>query len=574
MARLGVCASEGQITLANLAGLDPAIHIIRSLMFGLAGRLGRDKKGNAAVAPKVLIADKMSPLAEQIFRARGIDVDVKPGLDKDELASIIARYDGVAVRSATKIRADAIAKAERLKVIGRAGIGVDTIDVPAATARGIVVMNTPYGNSVTTAEHAIALLMAIARDIPAANTSTHAGKWEKSRFMGVEVSGKTLGIIGCGNIGGVVASRGKGLAMRVVAYDPYLTAERAMELGVEKLELDDLFARADFISLHTPLTDKTRNIINKNAFDKMKRGVRIVNCARGGLVDEAELKLALDSGKVARVALDVFETEPATAHPLFGDERLVATPHLGASTSEAQEKVAEQIAEQMSDFLLTGAVTNAVNMPSISADEAPRLKPYVVLAEKLGQFIGQLAETALLSVAIEYDGAAAQLNTAALTAAALAGLLRPNMSEINMVNAPVIARERGIKISETKHAQAGVFETLVRLTVTTERRTRSIAGTLYAGSRPRMVQLDGVDLEAAWGTNMLYVTNSDRPGHIGALGTLLGESGVNIATFALGRKGPGGDAIALIEIDQPAEENVIAKVKSLAHVIEAKALRF
>jgi D-3-phosphoglycerate dehydrogenase len=524
--------------------------------------------------PKVLIADKMSPLAEKVFRDRKIEVDVRAGLEKDELNAIIGRYDGVAVRSATKIRADAIAAGDRLKIIGRAGIGVDTIDVAAATARGIVVMNTPYGNSVTTAEHTIAMMFAIARDIPAANASTHAGKWEKARFMGVEVASKTLGILGCGNIGSIVANRAKGLAMKVIAFDPYLTAERAQQLGVAKVDLDELFARSDFISLHTPLTDKTRHIIDETAFQMMKTGVRLINCARGGLVDEKALRAALVSGKVSRVALDVFEDEPAKEHPLFGDERLVATPHLGASTSEAQEKVAEQIAEQMADFLMTGAVTNAVNMPSISADEAPRLKPYVFLAERLGQFIGQLTDTAIQSVTIEYEGAVAEMKTAPLTAAALAGLLRPAMTEVNMVNAPVIARERGLKVEEVSRAQSGVFESYVRVSATTERRKLSIAGTLYSGNRPRIIQLNGVDMEAAWSANMLYVTNTDHPGHIGALGTILGAAGVNIGTFALGRDKPGGDAHALIAVDLPASDAALSQMRALPYVIEARALAF
>lgn len=524
--------------------------------------------------PKVLIADKMSPIAEKIFRARGIDVDVKAGLDKDELNAVIGNYDGVAVRSATKIRADAIARGDKLKVIGRAGIGVDTIDVPAATAKGIVVMNTPYGNSVTTAEHAIALLMSIARDIPAANASTHAGKWEKSRFMGVEVSGKTLGIIGCGNIGSIVARRAKGLDMKVIAYDPYLSEERAKDLGVEKVELELLFKRADFISLHTPLTDKTRNIINADAFALMKKGVRIVNAARGGLMDEKALKEALDSGKVARVALDVFEEEPATKHPLFDDDRVVATPHLGASTSEAQEKVAEQIAEQMSDFLLLGAVTNAVNMPSITADEAPRIRPYVSLAEKLGSFVGQLTDTSIQQVSIEYEGAVAELKTTALTAAVLAGLLAPQTAEVNMVNAPVVARERGIKVAETKRAQEGVFETYIRVAVKSSRGTRSIAGTLYSGNRPRIIQIDGIDMDAAWGPNMLCVVNVDKPGFVGTIGNTFGAAGINIATFALGRTEAGGHAIALVEIDAPVTPELLAKVQGIKNVIEAKALRF
>jgi D-3-phosphoglycerate dehydrogenase len=416
--------------------------------------------------------------------------------------------------------------------------------------------------------------MAIARDIPAANLSTHAGKWEKTRFMGVEIAGKTLGVIGCGNIGSIVAKRAKGLDMKVVAYDPYLSEDHAKNLGVEKVELDDLFKRADFISLHTPLTDKTRNIIDAAAFAKMKKGVRIINAARGGLMDEKALKEALDSGKVARVALDVFEEEPAIKHPLFGDDRVVATPHLGASTTEAQEKVAEQIAEQMADFLLLGAVTNAVNMPSITADEAPRIKPYVSLAEKLGTFMGQITDTSVQQISIEYEGAVAELKTTALTAAVLSGILAPNMSEVNMVNAPVVARERGIKVSETKRAQEGVFETYIRVQVKTERGTRSIAGTLYSGNRPRIIQIDGIGMDAAWAPNMLCVVNVDKPGFVGTLGNTFGEAGINIATFALGRREAGGHAIALVEIDQPLTPEILAKVQNIKHVVEAKALRF
>ena len=324
--------------------------------------------------------------------------------------------------------AELLAAADALKVVGRAGIGVDNIDVPAATERGIVVMNTPYGNAITAAEHTIAMMFALARQIPAADRSTQAGKWEKSRFMGVELSGKTLGIIGCGNIGAIVADRAQGLKMRVVAYDPFLSPERAVELGVERVSLDELLGRADFITLHTPLTDATRNIIDAAAIAKMKRGVRIINCARGGLVVEEDLAAALDSGQVAGAAVDVFVEEPARQNPLFGRDNFVATPHLGAATTEAQENVALQIAEQMADFLLTGAVSNAVNMPSLTAEEAARLKPYMVLAEQLGSFAGQLTETGIRAVEIEYEGAVADLNVKPLTATALTGLLAPQLA--------------------------------------------------------------------------------------------------------------------------------------------------
>ena len=396
--------------------------------------------------PKVLIADKMSSAAADVFKARGVEVDVKTELERDALIKIIANYDGLAVRSTTKVTPPVITAAGNLKVIGRAGIGVDNIDLAAATARGIVVMNTPFGNSITTAEHAIAMMFAMARQIPSANASTHAGKWEKNRFLGVEVSGKTLGIIGCGNIGSIVANRAQGLAMRVLAYDPFLTGERAAELSVEKIELDELLARADFISLHTPLTDKTRNILDADALAKTRAGVFIINCARGGLIVETALKEALENGHVAAVALDVFETEPATENIFFGMENVVCTPHLGAATSEAQENVAIQIAEQMSDFLLSGAVTHAINMPSISAEEAPHLRPWIALAEQLGSFAGQITETAISEITIDYAGEICSLNRTPISAAAIAGILRPLLGdEVNIINAPNFANERGMK---------------------------------------------------------------------------------------------------------------------------------
>ncbi|MCB2103034.1 MAG: phosphoglycerate dehydrogenase [Rhodobacterales bacterium] len=523
--------------------------------------------------PKVLISDKMSPLAAEVFKTRGVEVDVKPGMTPDELKACIGQYDGLAVRSATKATAEIIAAADNLKVIGRAGIGVDNVDVPAATARGIVVMNTPFGNSITTAEHAIAMLMAVARQLPLANASTHAGKWEKSRFMGVELMGKTLGLIGAGNIGSAVAERAIGLRMKVVAYDPYLSPERAEDLGVEKADLDTLFARSDFITLHTPLTDSTRGIIDMAAILKMRKGVRIINCARGGLVVEADLKKAIESGHVAGAALDVFEKEPAKENALFGMEQIVATPHLGASTTEAQEKVALQVAEQMADFLLTGAVTNALNMPSVTAEEAPRLKPYMKLAEKLGSFAGQITETGIKAVSIEFAGQAADLNTKPLTAAALCGLLSPMMESVNMVSAPSIAKERDIDVSETTHAKAAEYQTLVRLTITTEAQTRTVAGSLFGGE-PRLVEIKGVPMDAAIHPNMLLVENEDKPGFIGGLGSILGAAGINIATFHLGRRDAGGDAIALVAIDETPPPDVLKKVCGLAQVQKAKALVF
>jgi len=523
---------------------------------------------------KVLIADALSPRAVEIFRERGVEVDMKVGLAPDALKRIVGDYDGLAVRSATKVTRPLLDAAKCLKVIGRAGIGVDNIDVPAATHRGIVVMNTPYGNSITTAEHAIALLFALAREIPAADQSTQAGKWEKARFMGVELFGKTLGVVGCGNIGSIVADRALGLKMKVIAYDPYLSPERAVTLGVEKVELSELLARSDFITLHTPLTDATRNLIDAKALAKTKKGVRIVNCARGGLIVEQDLKAALESGQVAGAALDVFPVEPAKENILFGHPHVVATPHLGAATTEAQENVALQIAEQMSDFLMTGAVANALNMPSLTAEEATRLKPYVKLAEQLGSFAGQLTESPLKAIAIEYEGHVAELNVKPLTAVVLTGLLTPLLDTVNMVNAPVICRERDIKVSETRSSVEGDFHILIRVTVTTERRTRSLAGTLFGGNKPRIVMIEGVPMEAELGANMLFVRNKDKPGFIGNLGRTLGEAGINIATFHLGRTAPGEDAICLVQVDQSLDELVLGQICTLPHVVQAKLLRF
>jgi len=524
--------------------------------------------------PKVLISDKLSAAAVEIFKNRGVDVDVKTSLKPEELLAIIKDYDGLAIRSNTKVTKAVLDAATRLKVVGRAGIGVDNVDTEAATARGVVVMNTPFGNAITTAEHAISMMMALARQIPDANASTHAGKWEKSKFMGVELYGKTLGVIGCGNIGSFVAERGLGLKMKVVAYDPFLSPERAQDLGVEKVELDAIFARADFITLHTPLTEQTRNIIDAKSIAKMKKGVRIINCARGGLVVEADLKAALESGHVAGAALDVFEEEPAKTNGLFGMENVVCTPHLGASTNEAQENVALQIAEQISDYLLSGAVTNALNMASVSAEDAPRLKPYMKLAEELGSFAGQTTRSGITAVTITYDGHVATLNTRPLTAIAVKGLLSPLMESVNMVNAPAIAKDRNIKITEVKRDDTGLYHTLVTLTVTSEKGTNSVSGTLFGGSLPRLVDINDIHIEAEVGPHMLYVVNDDKPGFIGKLGSLLGEAGVNIASFHLGRAKANGQAIALLSLDQRVDDALLAKVAALPHVKLAQSLAF
>ncbi len=526
------------------------------------------------MAPRVLISDKLSPAAVEIFKNNGIEVDVKTGLTRDELIEIIGDYDGLAIRSATKPTEKVIEAAGKLKVIGRAGIGVDNVDIPAATAKGVIVMNTPFGNSITTAEHAITLMLSLARQIPEANASTQASKWEKSRFMGVEVTSKTLGIIGCGNIGSITASRAIGLKMKVIAFDPFLTPERAADIGVEKVDLDTLLGRSDFISLHTPLTDKTRNILDGAAMAKMKKGAYIINCARGGLVVEVDLKAALESGHLGGAALDVYEVEPAKDNPLFGMANVICTPHLGASTLEAQENVAVQVAEQMSDYLLNGAITNAINFPAISAEEAPRLRPFVALAEQLGSFAGQLTESSINGVTIEYVGDVAQMNTRALTSAALTGMFKPVLEDVNMVSAPVIARERGIDVEETRREHHSVYDSYIRFTVRTERQERSVAGTVFSDGHPRIIQIKGIDMEAELGPHMIYTTNTDTPGYIGELGRILGEEGVNIATFNLGRSEQGGDAIALLEIDEALSDEVIERVRDLPQVTQARRLKF
>ncbi len=524
--------------------------------------------------PKVLIADKMSPRAEEIFKSRGVEVDVITGLERDALIEIIGAYDGLAVRSSTRATLPVLQAATNMKVIGRAGIGVDNIDLPTATAHGIVVMNTPFGNSITTAEHAIAMMFSLARQIPEANASTHAGKWEKSRFMGIELTGKTLGVVGCGNIGSITATRALGLKMKVVAYDPFLTPERAIQIGVEKIELDALLKRANFITLHTPLTDKTRNIIDADALAKCRPGVRIINCARGGLIDEKALQEALVSGHVAGAALDVFEQEPARKNPLFGMDNVVCTPHLGASTSEAQENVALQVAEQMTDFLITGAVTNAINMPSISTEDAPRLRPFVALAEQLGRFAGQLTESGIEGVEIEYVGDVSALNVAPLTAAIVAGVLRPLLADVNMVSAPVLAKERGIAVSEVRRDSTGAFDSYIRLTLKTQRQQRSVAGTVFSDGKPRIIQIKGINIHAELAPRVLYITNTDAPGFIGALGSVVGKYGLNIASFQLGREKPGGDAVSLVNIDNEASEGVLGEIEALEQVMQVKQLRF
>ncbi len=529
--------------------------------------------------PKVLISDKLSEAAVQIFKDNGVEVDFQPDLGKnpEKLAEIIGNYDGLAIRSATKATADLIAKADNLKVIGRAGIGVDNVDLAAASAKGVVVMNTPFGNSITTAEHAIAMMFACARQIPAADASTQAGKWEKSKFMGSEITGKTLGLIGAGNIGSVVASRAIGLKMKVIAYDPFLSSEKAESMGVTKIdELDDLLARADFLTLHLPKTEKTANLLSADKIAKIKPGARLINCARGGLVDEVAVAEALKSGQLAGAAFDVFAEEPATDNPLFGAPNVVCTPHLGAATSEAQENVALQVAEQMSDYLMHGAISNAINAPSVTAEEAPILKPWIDLSELLGGFAGQVTENPIKEIEIEFVGSVGELNLKPLVSSLTAALMKPLVGEggVNMVSAPVVARERGIHITETRKDAQGAFGSYMRLIVKTEQQTRSVAGTIYSDGKPRFIQIKGINLEAEPTPFMLYTTNNDTPGYIGALGTMLGELGINIATFALGRSEKAGEAIALLGVDAIVDDAALKRIAELAQVTQAKSLSF
>ncbi len=528
------------------------------------------------MAPKVLVSDKLSETAVQIFRDRGIDVDFMPdlGKDKDKLAEVIGQYDGLAIRSATKVTPKILEAATNLKVVGRAGIGTDNVDKDAASKKGVIVMNTPFGNMITTAEHAIAMMFAVARQIPQASASTHAGKWEKSKFMGVELTGKTLGVIGAGNIGGIVCDRARGLKMKVIAFDPFLGQDKADKMGVEKVELDDLLKRADFITLHVPLTDGTRNILSRENLAKTKQGVRIINCARGGLVDEQALADLLQSGHVAGAAFDVFSQEPATENPLFNLPNVVCTPHLGAATTEAQENVALQVAEQMSNYLLEGAVENALNMPSMTAEEAKVMGPWVKLADHLGNFIGQMTDEPIEAINILYDGSASQMNLDALNCSVIAGIMKKANPDVNMVSAPVIAKERGVKISTTNQDKSGAFEGYIKVTVVTGKRERSIAGTVFSDGKPRFIQIKGINIDAEVGAHMLYTTNEDVPGIIGTLGATMGKHGVNIANFTLGRAAAGGEAIALLYLDSAIRADIVADLNATGLFQQVKPLAF
>ncbi len=523
---------------------------------------------------KVLALDNLQKVGIDVFSREGIEVDVKGKMTPEELAAVIDGYDGVVVRGATKATAAVFEKVSRLKVIGRAGSGTDNIDKVAATKKGVVVMNTPGGNTVTTGEHAIALMMAMARQLPQASSSMKEGKWEKNKFMGTELTDKVLGVVGLGNIGKVVAERALGLKMAVLGYDPYVSKEDALKLGVEPVSLDELYARADFISYHTPLTPETKGMVNAQTIAKMKKGVCLVNCARGALIHEAELLAALESGHVRGAALDVFPVEPPPPDtPLLKHPNVILTPHLGAATTEAQEKVAVLIAEQISDFLKKGTIRNSVNFPSVSAELLPALRPYFTLCEKLGSFQGQLLDAPLAELKVEYLGEASKLLTAPLTISVLKGLLQHQTEEVNLVNARMVAEERGIKVTETKAPKSEDYASLVRVAAVTEKGQFSVSGTVF-GSSPKVVKINLFPIEADLAGGILMLENLDVPGVVGRLGTFLGEKGINIAGLQLGRKEPGGTAVSLINVDNPVPEKVLAQLSKLPNILSAKYLTF
>ena len=528
---------------------------------------------------KVLISDSLSKNAVRIFQNRGIEVSYRPeiGQQRDILAEEIGKFDGLAIRSASILDKEVLTKASKLRVIGRAGIGIDNIDLEYASEKGIVVMNTPFGNAITTAEHTIAMIFSAARQIPAADSSTRSGRWEKKKFVGMELCGKKLGLLGVGNIGSVVAARAQALGMEVLAYDPFLSEERAKNLKVSKMtELDQLLVESDIVSLHLPKNEKTQNFLSRSKISIMKRGSILVNCARGGLVDEESVAEAINKGILSAAAFDVFSEEPALQSPLFDLPNVICTPHLGASTNEAQEKVSLQIAEQMSNYLLEGSVENALNAPSINSKEAPLLAPWIKLAKVLGSFAGQMTDSAIVEIEIEYVGLVGKLNIFPITSALVAELLRPLVGSgvVNMVSAPLIARQRGMKISEIRRDAQGAFGSYIRLIVNSENLQRSVAGTIYSDGKPRFIQIKGINLEAEPASHMLYTTNKDIPGYIGALGSVLGRAKVNIATFALGRDTKNGEAIALLGVDEPVENSIIKKIQNLPHVAKARALKF
>ncbi len=522
---------------------------------------------------KVLVSDNISQKGVDILKKAGLEVDVKTGMKPEELKACIGQYSGLVIRSATKVTSEIIDAAVNLRVIGRAGSGLDNVDKAAASKKGIVVMNTPGGNTVTTAEHSIAMLFASARLIPQATASMKAGKWEKKKFMGVELYHKTLGVVGLGNIGGQVAKKAQGLEMNVIAYDPFLSEENAKATGISKVSLEELFREADFITIHTPLTPETKGIINTKTIATMKDGVRIINCARGGIINEQDLYEALKSGKVAGAALDVLEKEPPVDNPLLTLDNVVCTPHLGASTEEAQENVALAVAEQIADYLVNGTIRNAVNFPSIPSDQVPRLQPYINLAEKLGGFCSQIFTGGATEITVEYHGDASNINTAPVTIAAIKGYLSPILLEtVNFVNAPFIAKERGIEVKEMKSSDAGDYQSMIALRIKAKGAEIFVAGTLFSKKDPRIILIDNYKVEIVPEGVLLLIHNNDRPGVIGNLGTLMGKNNINIARMHFGRESAGGVAISVISVDTTPSDEIIDEIRKLPNILSVKQI--
>ncbi|MBI2411936.1 MAG: phosphoglycerate dehydrogenase [Deltaproteobacteria bacterium] len=524
---------------------------------------------------KILISDSMSAKAVEVLKnTPGLDVDVITGLKPEELKVKIKDYHGLVVRSSTKVTAEILEAAENLKVVGRAGTGVDNVDMPAATKKGVVVMNTPGGNTVTTAEHAISMMMALARKIPQATASMKRGEWEKKKFEGTEITGKTLGILGVGNIGSVVAARAQGLRMNVISYDPFISADAADKLGISLVTIDDLFKKSDFISIHVPLTAETKNIVNAEAFKKMKKGVKLINCARGGIVNEADLAEAIKAKIVSGAALDVFEKEPTPAdNPLLQLEEVILTPHLGASTFEAQENVAIAIAEQIADYLTTGTIRNAVNVPSVPADLLASLGAYIALGEKLGSFQGQILKGGIEEITVEYSGEVVNYDVAPITIACIKGLLDQVLDTyVNFVNAPFVAKERGIKVIEMKSSRATDFASSITIKVKTKETESVVEGALFGKKEPRIVRIDKFFLDAVPEGYLLLLQNEDKPGVIGNVGTLLAANNINIARLHLGRQSVGGEAVSVWSIDTPLAKGLIEKILKLPHMISANVI--
>lgn len=524
---------------------------------------------------KVLVSDNLSQLGVDVLKKAGLEVDVNTGLAPEELKKIIGNYDGLVIRSATKVTVDLLEMAHNLKVVGRAGIGLDNVDIPAASQKGIVVMNAPDGNATTAAEHAISMMMALSRNIPQACMSMKEGKWEKKKFMGREITGKTFGVIGIGRIGGIAASRAQGLKMKTIAYDPHMPKEMAEKTGVELVSLEDLAKRSDYISVHVPLTQDTKNLVSTEFFDNMKNDAMFIDCARGGVCDEKALYEALVNNKIAGAALDVFSKEPTSLDntPLLSLDNFVCTPHLGASTNEAQESVALIIAEQVADYLLKGVVTNAINVPSVSDDVLAQVGPYLKLGEMLGCMHMQIAKGGVAEVNIEYSGELAELNTSPITVAFLKGLFTPILKDaVNYVNAPVIAKERGIRIIESRSEKADDFVNTLSVKVSTNEAENTLVGTVFGRCEPRLVRLNDFRLEALPSGPMLLVFNNDVPGVIGALGTTLGISGVNISRMTVGREEASNQNIILLSTDELVSKELLTKVEDLKNITKAQVL--